>query len=100
MNEQITMRQDEIAQYQANILMYTAIVASTPSEWPSHLAHLKGVKNRHEEISKIESLEDVELLGDLWTHDDAAAAIRSETIEMKKAQAILTALEAQAAQQA
>lgn len=95
MNEQILMRQQEIAQYQTNIAMYTAIAAATPSEWPSHLAHLKGVKNRHEEISRIESLDDVELVGDLWTHDDAAAAIRSETIEMKKAQAILAALQLQ-----
>jgi len=87
-------RQAEIAQYEANIATYTAIASSTPSEWPEHLLKHKGTKNKHEVISKIESLEDVALLSDLWTHDDAQAAIRTETFEKRKAEAILATLTA------
>jgi len=87
-------RQAEIAQYEANIATYTAIVNATPSEWPDHLVQHKGAKNRHEVIGKIENFDDVELLSDLWTHDDASAAIRTETFEKRKAQAILATLTA------
>lgn len=89
-------RRAEVAQYQANIAMYQAIAASLPSEWPTHLEHLKGEKNQHELIATIEDLDDVALVGQLWAHDQAQAAIRAETVEMMKAQAILTVLEAQA----
>lgn len=85
-------RQAEIAQYQANIATFTSIAANLPSEWPEHLIQYKGAKNKHEVISSIESLEDVELLSDLWTHDDAKSAIRTETLEMRKAIAILSTL--------
>ena len=85
-------RQSEIAQYQANIATYTAIASATPSEWPEHLLRHKGAKNKHEVISSVESLDDVALLSDLWTHDDAQAAIRTETFEKRKAEAILATL--------
>jgi hypothetical protein len=85
-------RQNEIAQYEANIATYTAIAANTPSEWPAHLVKHKGAKNKHDIISKIEDLGDVELLSDLWTHEDAKSAIRTETLEKRKAEAILATL--------
>jgi hypothetical protein len=88
----ITARQDEIAQYEQNIATFTAIAASTLGEWPAHLVQYKGSKNKHEVISEIEDLADVELLADLWTHDDAKAAIRTETLEKRKAEAILATL--------
>jgi hypothetical protein len=88
----IKARQDEIAQYEANIATYTAIVANTPSEWPANLLAYKGAKNKHEVISTIEDLSDVELLSDLWTNDEAKAAIRTETLEKRKAEAILATL--------
>ena len=88
----IKSRQDEIAQYAANIATYTAIVAATQGEWPSHLVEYKGATNKHEVIGKIEDLADVELLADLWTHDEAKAAIRTETLEKRKAEAILATL--------
>jgi hypothetical protein len=90
------LRANEVAQYQATIDLYTAISASLPSEWPSHLIHLKGATDKHNAIAAIASLTDVALVSDLWAHDDAQAAIRSNTVEMRKAQAILTVLEAQA----
>jgi hypothetical protein len=85
-------RQDEVNQYQANIELYTAIAAALPSEWPSHLEHLKNEKNQHEAIAKIDNLADVELVGKLWAHDSAQAAIRSEMIEKAKAESILNAM--------
>ena len=88
----IKSRQDEIAQYAANIATYTAIVAATEGEWPAHLVEYKGATNKHEVIGKIEDLADVELLADLWTHDEAKAAIRTETLEKRKAEAILATL--------
>ena len=91
----IELRQDEVASYQSNIDLYTAMAAALPSEWPDHLIQYKGRTDRHEAIAEIEDLEDVALVSDLWAHDQAVAAIRAETVEMRKAQAILTALIAQ-----
>lgn len=90
----IEAREAEIAQYAANIAMYEAIAASLPSEWPAHLESLKDSQARHEDIGKISDMADVELVGDLWTHDDALKSIRAETVEMRKAAAILAALKA------
>lgn len=93
--EIIDARRAEVAQYATNIAMYQAIASTLPSEYPEHLAHLKDSKNRHEDIKSVTDLADVELLGDLWAYDDAQSAIRSETIEMRKSQAILAFLESQ-----
>jgi len=90
----IELREEEIAQYQSNIDLYTSIAAKLPSNWPAKLAHLKNSSNKHSDIATIEDLEDVTLVSDLWAHDEAVAAIRSETVEMRKAMAILEALKA------
>lgn len=90
-------RRAEVAQYDANIAMYTAIAQALPSEWPDHLAHLKNVTDKHTAIAGVEDLEEVILVGDLWAYDAAQAAIRAETIEKRKAEAVLVVLEAQAA---
>lgn len=89
----LEQRQEEVAQYQANIELYTTIAASLPSAWPKHLARLKGSTNKHQEIASIEDLDDVLLVGQLWAHDEAQAAIRAETIEKAKAEAILNVLQ-------
>lgn len=88
----VEYRQDEVNQYQRNIDLYTSIAAALPSEWPTHLVHLKGSNNKHNDIAGIENLDDVLLVSDLWAHDDAVKAIRSETVEMQKAKAILNAI--------
>jgi cell wall assembly regulator SMI1 len=79
----------EVAQYEANIAMYTAIKATLPTEWPDHLVQHRGAKNKHEVAGTIADLKDVELLSKLWYADECDAAIRSETVEMTKAKAIL-----------
>jgi hypothetical protein len=86
----------EVAEYENGISLYTSIANSLPSEWPSHLAHLKGSIDKHSAIAGIEKLSDVQLVSKLWAHDDAEAAIRANYVEKSKAEAILAAMQAQA----
>jgi hypothetical protein len=85
-------RQEEVAQYQANIDTYKAILKSLPTEWPERLAEYRGSKFKHEVIAKVENLDDVALLSDLWFADECSAAIRTETLEMRKAQAVYASM--------
>ncbi len=84
----------EVAQYEANIALYTSMLAALPTEYPAHLAQYKGVTDKHKVIGTIENLADVELLSDLWAADDCHKAIRTETLEKRKAEAILAVLQA------
>jgi hypothetical protein len=84
----------EVAQYEANIAMYTTMLASLPTEYPAHLLQYKGATDKHAVIGTIEDLDDVVLLSDLWAADDCRKAIRTETLEKRKAEAILAVLQA------
>jgi len=57
------------------------------------LEKYKGTTNKHEVIGEIDNLDDVALLSDLWAADDCRRAIRTETLEMRKAQAILAVMQ-------
>lgn len=92
----VELRRAEVTQYAVNIEMYKAMAANLPSEWPDRLAQFKNATDKHVTIATIEDLDDVELVSDLWAYDAAQAAIRSETVEKRKAEAILAVLEAQA----
>jgi hypothetical protein len=83
----------EVAQYEANIAMYSAIKATLPTEWPAHLAAHKGVKNQHDVIAGVDA-DDVELLSKLWYADECEKAIKTETLELTKAKAILGIMQA------
>jgi|688.fasta_scaffold202597_1 hypothetical protein len=87
-------RIDEVAQYEKNIALYKSMLNNLPTEWPSRLEQYKGVTDKHAVIGKIADLDDVELLSDLWAAEDCAKAIRTETLEKRKAEAILTVLKA------
>ena len=89
-------RQAEVAQYEANIAMYTAIIATLPTEWPTHLLDYRNSADKHAAIASVHDMEDVELLSNLWYADQCYSAIRSETVEMSKAKAILNVLQAMA----
>ena len=82
----------EVAQYEANIALYTSMLAALPTEYPARLAQYKGATDKHTVIGTIEDLDDVELLSDLWAADDCRKAIRTETLEKRKAEAILNVL--------
>lgn len=91
----VQSRRDEVAQYDANIAMYQAILTSLPTEWPAELAQYRNPKNQHTAIDGVPA-DKVELVAQLWYADDVRHAIRTETLERTKAAAILTVLEAQA----
>ena len=91
----IEARQAEVNQYQQNIILFTAILQTLPTEWPEHLIAYRAIKDKHTSIAEIESLNDVELLSKLWYADECRAAIRSETVEMTKSAAILSFLKSQ-----
>ena len=86
-------REAEVAQYEANIAMYTAILATLPTEWPIRLLDYRNVADKHATAATIHNMEDVDLLSQLWYADQCYAAIRTETVEMNKAKAILTVLQ-------
>jgi hypothetical protein len=88
-------RRAEVAQYEANIALYQTILATLPTEWPSHLEKFKGSKNEHDDIANVEDLADVELLSKLWYADRVKKSIRTETLECMKAKSILAVLENQ-----
>ncbi len=87
-------RQAEVAQYEANIAMYTALLATLPQEWPTRLLEYRGATDKHAVIATVDNMDDVDLLSQLWYADQCYAAIRSETVEMNKAKAILNVLQA------
>jgi hypothetical protein len=83
----------EVAQYEANIQLYKNMLANLPTEWPARLIEYKDVTDKHAVIGKIADLNDVNLLSDLWTADDCVKAIRTETLEKRKAEAILKVMQ-------
>lgn len=89
-------RQNEVAQYDANIAMYQAILENLPTEWPEHLLQYRGAKNEHEVAGQIYDLDDLVLLSQLLYADTCHKAIRTEMLERTKAAAILAVMEAQA----
>ena len=91
----IQTREAEVAQYQQNIVMYQAILATLPAEWPANLISHKGASSQHDAIAGIEDMADVELISRLWYADDCRKLIRTETLEMTKSNAILQALKSQ-----
>jgi len=87
-------RRGEVVQYQQNIEMFKILAEQLPSALPEHLEQYRNRTDRHQAAAEVEDLDDVTLLSDVWFHDDCKARVRSETVEMRKAQAILSVLEA------
>ena len=83
----------EVAQYEANIALYKVILETLPTEWPERLLQYKGSKNQQDVIANVEG-DDVELLAQLWYADECDKAVKTETLEMTKAKAILNVLQA------
>ena len=83
----------EVAQYEANIALYTTILETLPTEWPENLVQYKGAKNQHDTIAGVENV-DVELLSKLWYADECRKAIKTETLELTKSRAVLNVLQA------
>ena len=90
----ITLRENEVAQYDANIALYQAIYANLPKEWPARLEQYKGRKDHQQAVAEVDDLDDVELLSQLLYMEQVRASIRAEKLERTKAAAILAALKA------
>jgi len=88
----IETREKEVADYEANIATYTAILSTLPNQWPEHLQQYRDATDRHKTAASITDLEDVILVSKLWYADDCHKAIRTETVEKIKAEAILAAI--------
>ena len=89
----VQTRRDEVAQYDANIAMYHAILATLPTSWPKELEEHRHPRNQHKTLKKVPA-DKVQQLSELWYADDVQQAIKTETLERTKAAAILAALEA------
>lgn len=87
-------REAEVAQYEANIAMYQTILAGLPTEWPERLLQHRDAADKHKAAGEVDDLSDVTLLSQLWYADQCYRAIRSETVEKTKAEAILATLQA------
>lgn len=85
----LELRTQEVQQYQTNIEMFKAIAATLPSELPEHLQSFRTRTDKHAASAEITNLDDLELLSDVWMHDEMNARVRSEMVEMRKAKAIL-----------
>jgi spore coat polysaccharide biosynthesis protein SpsF (cytidylyltransferase family) len=83
------LRQNEVEQYEKNVVTYQTILATLPTEWPDHLLEYRNAANQHDDIAKVDDLDDVALLSKLWYADQCRKSIRTEIVEMTKAKAIL-----------
>ena len=95
-SEIIASRQEELNAYQLNIDMYNSLLANLPSELPARLEEYRQRPDKHVAATEIQNLDDVSLLADVWYFDEIKGRIRSEIVEMRKVQAIISVLEAQA----
>ena len=89
------MRQQEVAQYQSNIDTYSAILATLDTALPEHLEPYRTRTDKHQAITEIADLDDVQTLSNVWFAQELHGRIRSEMLEQSKARAILAVLEAQ-----
>lgn len=91
--EQIEAREAEVAQYDANIATYEAILANLPDQWPARLEQFRGRTDQHQAITECD-VEDVDLLAQLLYAEQCRRAVRAEKMERTKAAAILAVLKA------
>lgn len=92
--ELIDLRQEEVDQYDANIVMYETILEQLPTTWPARLEQFRGRRDHQQAVSEVDDLDDVELLAQLLYSEQVRASIRAEKLERTKAAAILAALKA------
>lgn len=81
------VRQLEVASYQANIDVYTTLLATLDGDWDDDLVHLKGVE-AHEAARQC-PMERLARLAVLQQFEQVTNLLKTETIECAKASAIL-----------
>jgi hypothetical protein len=91
--EIIAAREAEVAQYDANIALYEAILTDLPDKWPARLEPFKGRRDHQQAVTECDPT-DVELLSQLLYREQCEMAIKTERLERTKAAAILKAIKA------
>jgi hypothetical protein len=80
-------RQLEVTNYQANIDVYTTLLATLDGNWDEDLVHLKGVE-AHEAARQC-PMDRLARLAVLQQFDQVTNLLKTETVECAKAAAIL-----------
>jgi hypothetical protein len=91
----VELRQAEVNQYDQNIALYTTILGTLPTEWPTRLEQFRDRNDHQQAVTECDG-DDVELLAQLLYMEQVKKSIRAEKLERTKAAAILAALTAQA----
>jgi len=81
-------RREEVAQYDHNIAVLTAVLDSLPQEWPDDLAKWRKPKNQHAAVEDVPD-DRVDEVSALWFADETRHRIKTEKVERAKAAAIL-----------
>ena len=80
-------RQMEVDAYQANIAVYTALLATLDGEWDADLIHLKDLDAQ--EAARQCPMSRLQRLAVLQQHDQVTKLLKTEIVEGAKAKAIL-----------
>jgi len=84
-------REQEVATYAANILMYETLLATLDGNWDADLIHLKDIEAQ--EAARQCTMDRLERLAVLQQFDQVTNLLKTEIVEHAKAQAILNILE-------
>ena len=90
----IELRQAELASYDANVQLYTALLATLDGNWDADLHHLKVLEPQ--EAARQCPMDRLERLAVLQQHDQVSNLLKTETVERAKSAAILAVLMSQA----
>lgn len=91
--DSIVARTYEVYQYDTNIQNYEILLASYPTEWPTHLEQFRGM-DPHMAASEC-PVEHIDELADVQQAERVSYLIKTEKVERAKAAAILEVLKSQ-----
>jgi hypothetical protein len=86
------MRQMEVDAYQANIDVYTALLATLDGNWDADLVHLKDIEGQ--EGARQCPMDRLERFAVLQQYEQISKLLKTETVECAKSRAILNILPA------
>jgi hypothetical protein len=81
------VRQREVDAYNANIVVYTALLATLDGDWDADLVHLKDLEPQ--EAARQCPMPRLQRLAVLQQHDQITKLLKTEIVEGAKAKAIL-----------
>ena len=84
------IREQEVNNYQANITIYTALLATLDGNWDDDLIHLKGLESQN--AARQCPMDRLARLAVLQQFEQVTNLLKTETVECAKAKAILDIL--------